>query len=396
MKKDNQENKRKATVDRTTFRKRIVAHRMQIFGSVLAVVLAVAVIIVICRISFLNQVYTGYEVINTVERTHVETSEIVSFGNYFLTYSADGIHCTNAEGVDVWSCPYEMQNPMVEVNGNYVAVADYNGRTIYVFNASGELGAIQTTNPIREIRAAANGMVAAVEDGSTVTPVHLYYYDGREIASFRTTMSKSGYPVALGISADSKLVGVSYLYLDNGVLTSKVAFYNFGEVGQNESDNIVSGYDYQNAIVPVLEFMDNSTMFAVANNRLVFYRGTERPVSVADVLLHEEVQAVYHGQDAVGLVYHNVTGETKYKMDLYNEEGQCKTTLYFDMEYDDIIFSGDLIILYNASSAMIFSENGTLKYQGDFEEAVLLMIPTNSPQRYLLVMKDKIQTIVLQ
>ena len=55
-----------------------------------------------------------------------------------------------------------------------------------------------------------------------------------------------------------------------------------------------------------------------------------------------------------------------------------------------------MIVIYNASSAMIFADNGNLKYQGDFEEAVLLMIPAGSGQRYILVMKDEIQTIILR
>lgn len=396
MKSGDQKNTKKASVDRTTFRKKIMAHRMQVFGGVAAVAIAVVVIIIVCRVSFLNQVYTGYEVISTVPRQHVETSAIVSFGNGFLTYSADGIHCTDAKGNDVWSFPYEMQTPMVEVNGNYAAVADYNGRSIYVFNATGEIGTIQTEGPVREIEISATGVVLSVEDGGSVTPVHLYYYDGREIASYRTTMSKSGYPLALGISDNGKLVGISYLYLDNGVLTSKVAFYNFGEVGQNETDNLVSGYDYQGALVPVVEFLSDSTAFAVANDRIVFFRGGERPTGVADILLHEEVQSVFYGEEKVGLVYLNSTGDTKYRMDVYDATGRLETTLYFDMEYEDIFFYGDMIVIYNASSAMIFADNGNLKYQGDFEEAVLLMIPAGSGQRYILVMKDEIQTIILR
>ena len=92
----------------------------------------------------------------------------------------------------------------------------------------------------------------------------------------------------------------------------------------------------------------------------------------------------------------NSAGDTKYKMEIYDASGRLETTLYFDIEYEDIFFYGDMIVIYNASSAMIFADNGNLKYQGDFEEAVLLMIPAGSGQRYILVMKDEIQTIILR
>ncbi len=289
-----------------------------------------------------------------------------------------------------------MQNPMVEINGDYVAVADYVGRMIYIFNGSGELGTIQTNLPIREIEVAGNGVVAAVLDNGDVTSISLYYYDGSEIGFFRTTMSKSGYPLDIGMSEDGTLVAVSYLYLDNGVMTSKVAFYNFGEVGQNKTDNLVGGYDYQNEIVPLVGFMNDSTAFAVANDKLMFYKGSQRPTNQRDVFLKEEIRSVYYGDKYIGLTYINPTAESRYLIDIYNTSGDLKNTLPIDMEYQDIFFNGDYVVIYNAASCIIYNVNGNIKYQGDFDESVRLMIPTNSVLKYVLVLSDRIQTIVLR
>lgn len=392
----NTTDKREGNIDRTTFRKRIALHRVRILSAVLFVVISLAVMFTVLYISEQNRVYTGYEVINTVEKSQVEYSRVLSYGSHFLTYSADGIHCTDAKGSDVWSFPFEMQSPMVEVCGNYVAVADYNGRTIIVFDTQGEKGTITTGAPIKDICISSTGVVAAIIDGGDVTPINLYYYDGTDIASFRTTMSKWGYPLTMGISDNGKLFMVSYLYLDNGTLTSKVAFYNFGEVGQNESDNLVSGYDYQSELIPVADFLDDETAYAVANDKLLFYEGRERPVNTSNILLHDKVQSVYSGNNCVGLVYLNTTGESKYRMDVYSSSGKMECSLLFDMEYEDVIFTQDNIVIYNAASLNVFSGNGRLKYAGDFSEPVSLMIPTESDNRYVLVLKDRIETIVLR
>jgi hypothetical protein len=53
--------------------------------------------------------------------------------------------------------------------------------------------------------------VAAVLDDSTVTAIYLYSVAGEQLAYFKTTMSKSGYPVAIAISDDGKQIAVSYL-----------------------------------------------------------------------------------------------------------------------------------------------------------------------------------------
>lgn len=382
--------------DRPSAAKRIMILRMRRLSAMIAAVVVIAIIVLVCYTSYINYAYTGYEVISSVEETQTDNSHILSFGTCFLSYSSDGIRCTDEKGNDIWSCPFEMQNPMVEINGDYVAVADYVGRMIYIFNGSGELGTIQTNLPIREIEVAGNGVVAAVLDNGDVTSISLYYYDGSEIGFFRTTMSKSGYPLDIGMSEDGTLVAVSYLYLDNGVMTSKVAFYNFGEVGQNKTDNLVGGYDYQNEIVPLVGFMNDSTAFAVANDKLMFYKGSQRPTNQRDVFLKEEIRSVYYGDKYIGLTYINPTAESRYLIDIYNTSGDLKNTLPIDMEYQDIFFNGDYVVIYNAASCIIYNVNGNIKYQGDFDESVRLMIPTNSVLKYVLVLSDRIQTIVLR
>ena len=74
--------------------------------------------------------------------------------------------------------------------------------------------------------------------------VRIYVYDGNTntdepIIESRATMDKSGYPVSISLSPNGKLMVVSYLYVDSGNMKSSVAFYNFGEVGKNETDNFV-------------------------------------------------------------------------------------------------------------------------------------------------------------
>lgn len=395
MSKNEMDNQRNASRKKSVGQK-LMEYRMKIFSAVAIVVIVCAVIIFVCYRSYMNQVYTGYEIISSVEQKHIDNSRVLGFGTGFLSYTADGIHCTDEKGNDIWSCPFEMQNPMVHVRDHYVAVADYNGRTIYMFDSTGEIGTIQTSNPIRDIEISDNGMVAAVLDNGDITSIKVFYYDGSEMVSFRTTMAKSGYPVALAMSNDGKLLSVSYLYLDNGILTSKVAFYNFGEVGQNETDNLVSAYEYQNEIVPFVGFLNNSTAFAVANDKLVIYEGTQRPTNKVSSFLKAEVESVYYGSDHIGIVYVNPTAESKYIMDVYDERGNVVNSFPINMEYEEIFFHEEYVVIYNAASCVIYHMNGTLKYQGDFEESVRLMLPTSSPLRYVLVLQDKIETIILK
>ncbi len=365
---------------------------------VIVLVVLVLVLILFAVIGYLVSIrtYENYRVLTNVEWTHTATSRVLPYGNNFISYSADGIRCTNAKGVDVWSHAYVMQEPMVSIDGEYVAVADYNGNELFIFDSSGLINTIATGMPITKIEVSASGSVLTILDSGNLTPIHLYYKDGRDLVSFRVTMSQGGYPVAVDISDNSRLAAVSHLYMNGSNVVSKLVFYNFGEVGKNESDNIVSAYDYQGAVAPIVRFFDDSHAFVMTDERVAFFQGDQRPSSVADCLIQEKVRSVYNNEDYLGLVFPDLTGNNNYRLDIYTDMGVLKNSIYFDMEYDEIIFSGNLVLIYNSGGCMIYSVDGRLRFLGDFEEPVLLMIPTSVDTRYTLVLDHAIQTIQLQ
>ena len=68
-------------------------------------------------------------------------------------------------------------------------------------------------------------------------------------------MDSPGYPVDLAVSPDGLLIMVTYLYVEDNKTTSYVAFYNFGNTGQGQMDNMVSGYTYEGTLVPQVAYM---------------------------------------------------------------------------------------------------------------------------------------------
>ena len=331
----------------------IQKHRLAVFGRTLFVIFVFALLGTLVYVQLKNQVYTSYVILSSIARQQYDSSVCLSYGNGFLSYSGDGISYTDAKGNAVWNQAYEMQEPMVRVAGSKVAVADYNGHIIYSISQDGNYIEIDTNLPIREIAVSESGMVAAVLEDTGITWIYLYSSMGETIAYIRTTMQNSGYPSALALSPDGTLLAVSYLTVDNGTAKSSVAFYNFSSVGQNYVDNFVSGSDYADAVIPFLAFLNNDTSFAVADNRLVIYGGGQRPKSVADVLLNEEIQSIFYNESHIGLVFLDTTGNGKYRLDVYNTSGLVETSLYFDMDYKDIIFRKDNIIIYNETQCLL-------------------------------------------
>ena len=381
---------------RISYREKIKSHKFTILYRTALVIVLIVAIVAALYIQWKNKVYTQMEVLASAEIHITQDASLMPFAGYLLTYSKDGASCMDIKGNAVWNQTFEMQNPMVDMCQNVVAIGDYNGRNIYVMDTGGVMGSITTNKPMRDFCVASNGVVAVVLDDSDTTWIYLYDAKGKELAYFRTTMKDSGYPICVSISPNAQLVCVSYLYVDSGQMKSSVAFYNFGDVGKNSANNYVSGYDYLDVVVPLTGFLDNRSQFAVSDERIMFYSGAQKPVSAAENLVSDSVQSVYYGEEYVGLVFISTESDNRYRLDVYYKSGEFRQSVEFDMEYTDILFHGDQIIIYNESECSIYNSNGTEKYSGLFEQSVLLLIPQSNAYRYMIVTPDSIDTVELR
>ena len=384
---------------RISYREKIKSHKFTVVYRAMLVMILIAAIGAVFYYQWKNKVYTENTVVFSTEVHITQDSTLVPFAGYLLTYSKDGAGCMDIRGNAVWNQTFEMQNPIVDICQNVVAIGDYNGRTIHVMDTAGVIGSITTNRPIRDFCVASNGVVAVVLDDTDVTLICLYdSYDskGKELVKFRTTMKDSGYPVNVSISPNGELACVSYLFVDSGQMKSSVAFYNFGPVGKNNVNNYVSGYDYLNSIVPFTRFLDDKSIFAVSDDRVMFFSGSQQPLSIAEKLLDDSVQGVYYGSEYIGLVFNSTQSTNRYRLDLYHKSGELRQSIEFDIDFRDILFHNDQIIIYNESECRIYNTSGAEKYSGSFSKSVLLLIPQNSMRRYMIVTPDSIDTIELK
>lgn len=375
---------------------RIIQHRFRIFFRIIIIIVAIAAVAVGTFLSIKNRTYTGYEIIESVERKEVLDAKSLEYNGNLLSYSRDGVSCTNAKGVVLWNQTFEMQSPIMDMEGDKVAFGDYNGSVIYVMDANGPICQIDTMMPIRNFCVAENGTVAAVLDEGNVTWIYLYDVKGNTIAYFKTTMKKSGYPVSVAVSPNGMMVQVAYVYVESGFMRSSVAFYNFGQVGQNEIDNFVGGYDYTDTVVPYVRFLDDRTAFAVGDSRLMLYEGAQIPTSSWENLLTEEIQGVYYNENYIGLVYYNVSGESTYKMDIYGRDGKIADTIKFNIEYSDIQIHKNKVIIYDEMECLIHNIGGEDILSVPFDKGVQAVIATSAFNRYLFVTADSIDTVELK
>lgn len=381
------------------FNDKIRKHRLTVFYRIALAVVLVGAIALVLYFQYRDKVYTQMSQVSKQERQGISGAKDIGLGSNLVTYSNDGISCMDSKGNALWNQTYEMQNPIVATCQNVLAIADYNGRNVYVMNSEKKLGEITANMPIRNLCVAANGVVMTVQEESRVTWIYIYDSQGKELVYFRTTMSDTGYPTAITLSDNAKLAGIAYTYVEAGVLQTRVAFYNFGDVGENQIDNLVSGYNYTDTFVPYIHFMNSDTAFAVADNRLMIYGGSEVPETKLERLMDEEIQAVYNNDKYIGLVLFNSTGESAYVLRVLNAQGDEVVSIPFDFSSIGdarILFEEQLITIYNEKECLVYNLSGKQKYAGTFEKAVRTMIPIGGRFRYILAYTDSVDVVELK
>ncbi|MCR5102474.1 MAG: DUF5711 family protein [Butyrivibrio sp.] len=380
-----------------SYREKIRNHRMLVLFRTVAIVAIAVVAVAIIYVSWKDKNYTEAVISKSVKISDASSSKIINLNGHILMYSKDGVSLVGSNGDSMWNLTYEMQNPISRVCEDVVAIGDYNGHLIYVANTDGEMGEIDTNLPIRDFCVASQGVVAVILDDTDITWIYLYDSKGNELANFKTTMADSGYPLGVAISPNGELVCVSYLYPQDGELKTSIAFYNFGSVGQNAIDNYASGYDYPGVVVPFVHFLNSSTAFAVSDDRIMFFTGSEVPASSSEHLTgNDEIRSIYYDEDYVGLVFFNSTDKGEYRLEVYNTSGSKVMEKYFDVEYSDIFFDNGQIVVYSDSEIIIYGVDGADKYQGVFDQTVKAVIPTNIRSRFLMVTENSILTMDLK
>lgn len=342
--------------------------------------------------------YAGASYTKVADMITQEGTWYEALGGSVVSYSADGASCMDASGKSAWSITYEMQQPMVSVNGSIIAIGDYNGSEIHVLNSQKELCKINTNMPLRALYASAGGEVAAVLADTKATWIYLYKADGSEIAYFKTTMKQSGYPAAVAISPKGQLAGVSFLTMGSTQANSSIAFYNFGAVGQNTSENNVAGFNFDNQIFPYLTFLDATTSVGVSDSQIVFFNGDEIPEQgKTDTFGDAQVEAVYTGDKLIAVVLAGAGDQAQHTMRIYNAAGEKVSQITFSMEYTDVQIANGHVFVYNAQQLQVYSPDGTKKYDGEFKMDVVKLIPSaGQANKMLLVTENSLESMTLE
>lgn len=380
----------------SSFIKKLLIHRVAVFYKIVILIVALIAIGVGIYVYFENKVYTKYNVISSVERTDAQTTTYYKYAQGILKCSSDGASYTDYSNKVIWNQTFEMNHPMIDICNDYVAIADKEGNKVYVFNTKGYLSEINVNLPIEKLQVASQGVVYVILNDGTGSKAKVFSKEGEELAKSDWAMVKSGYPIDIAVSDDGEKLGVSFLYVDSGIMKTQIGFFNFGSVGQNKIDNLVSAYPYESSVFPRIAYVNNATAVAFGDKKVAIYKGNQIPEVVKEIEFQDEIRSIYYSDSYFALVFDNSDPGAKYRMELYDLEGNKVLNLKFDQDYNNIVINEKEFIIVSEMGFSIYKMSGLEKFRYSSQKSLLNVMLEGASNRYVIIDSSNTQIINLK
>lgn len=385
-----------STQSTAEYRRQLKEHRMDVLKRIVIATVAVLLFVGGTALYMSLRLYTDYDVRSGVERADTKATQFLEFQGNILKYSNDGASYTDHSNEMIWNQTYEMFDPTIDICGNYLVIYDKKGNDIYILNKSGLLHNIETNYPIIQVSIAGQGTIAVLMDNQAKGLLALYDKEGSLLVNGAIHSEKGGYPVAIALSDDAIKLGVSMLDVKTGVVKSTLAFYNFGAVGENAIDHIVSVTTYDDMFIPELDFVSKDCMLAIGDNGVIVFEGAQTPKEVARIEF-EKVNSLFYNNNYVGVISDNLE-ETVYDVvRLYDLNGRIMMEENIDVDYTDVtLLSNNEVCISNRSVCDIYTTRGIHKLHYEFEEELYSVLSGGSSLNYTFILSGITEQVRLK
>ncbi len=373
-------------------------HRRKTFGRVMSTVLLLVIALIGVQLWTALRSYSSYEVVSLVERRDSGTTKYGSFLGHRVEYSNDGIVYYRAGDTPAWNQSFEMTSPEIDVCGSYLVVYDAGGTSIYIMAESGLSKKIETSMPLSRVCIAGQGTIAALMKEGGVSYVRLYDRKGKDLANGEFFQENGTFPMDIALSPDAQKLAVCMLDVNAGNVCSVISFYNFGSVGQNEIDNNVGTYRYEDVLIPEIDYVSAERMVAFSNSGAILFEGAQKPAPKRTIEYGEKVESVFHSNKYMGITYPNPdTEEGSWHIRVYDMNGSVVMENDTKIAYTRIEFlDNNEICVRNLHQCELFTIHSIRKFSYTFDEELYKILSGKSSQNYTFVLDGTTEEVRLK
>lgn len=371
-------------------------YRKKTFKRVVSAIFIVLALILGVQLWMALRSFDSYEVLEVAKHSKGGTTQYVSFQGKRAEYNSDGI--VYLEGADelIWNQSFEMSAPQVDICGDYLAIYDQGGTAVYIMSETGLVKKIETSMPISRVRIAGQGTVAILMKEENASYVRLYDRKGKQLANGEFFLEKGSIPIDIAFSSDAQKLAVASVDVNEGSVKSLVQFFNFGSVGQNEIDNQVGIYTYENELIPEIFFVGEERFVALTSQGFVVFEGDQKPTPKRSVDYKRSVQSVFYNQKYIGITYRNEQAKDGWHIQVYDWNGNIVMENDTLIPYQSVeLLESNEVCVRDANRCEIFTIHSIKKFSYAFEQTLCKVLSGESSTSYTFVFENETNEVRL-
>lgn len=368
------------------------------------VVCLVLILIVIVGVYFGIRLTLKYNDIVTVwEKPASEMSLFTSlpYADGVMKYNNDGMSFYNEDGELKWTKTYEMRKPKPSVCGEYIVMADIGYNSLVICNRDGFQGSAYSPLPISSVSISREGRVAAVVEDDMANRILFFDKTGaKSDSNFQTLMNKTGYPMSAALSPDGKMLMVSYVYMEQGMMNNKLIFYDYhdSQVGANQT---VGGFQkYGDTLFARVAFLDDRRAVAFGDGRIVFFslKNRLKPEETAEVKFSDTIERVFYDDEGVYVVTSQPENNA-WRVTCYAKDGTAKYAYRSTFLPDYVGMTNGTLYYHDSSTLVVYGKvlgKMKLRFQGNFKVNVRSVVNLGKDNAFMILSDTKLMRVKLK
>jgi len=343
-----------------------VGVRMKNKSTFLGIVVLALIIIGTIYSLFIRPAYykfNGGEVflapVNTT-RVSGDFVDLVVIDDYVYECNKNGLIKKSIDGETVWTKGFYIDTPLMEAAGQYIAVANITGKSVYIFDIKGFIREIKESYPIINIDINKEGFLTTIQEKGKQNIIKYYNNEGVRVVESATRFYEDGYPIDVSTSYDVTKMVTGYLNISNNRLQTKISFFGYENQYDDKDQNLLGGFTYENALLSEVYWIDETRVLAIMDNGISIFDCETEPKLIKTIKVDSELMFVEATGEEIIVSY----GKPLEQSDL-NQSNNVIIYNYNGEELKRMVYKENIqLIKAIKEEFFVITDSQIIKYQG--------------------------------
>ena len=314
--------------------------------------------------------YVNYNVLRTefdeynskqIDLSDEINSYIYSYDKYVIILDNNKLQAYNANGKKEFELDLIITEPLFESRKKYLAVAEKNGKKLYMISGKDLLWQTDVDGEIIKININKNGYVSLIVSQNTFeTVVITYNSKGTEL--FKTYLSNT-YAIDTDISSDNRYLAIAEINTDSLQVKSSIRIYSIEKIENKDENAIIYKKDSNvNQMITGIKYNDANYLIAMYDNGIDVINNTQNKTLVefnSENTLFANIELDKAIVETVQTTKENAQANTKTY--ILNTTSNSKREFDVDSIPKEIVANSNYFCINTGTEAYFVSDKGWLK-----------------------------------